>query len=676
MSTQRGNKNSDAIRILQRDRDASARATHLKAEIGMVPNSTIERKIMSTKTSIKRIALVAAAALTLGGFSAVSANAAAPGTTTPFYVSTADSAQYAKDGTVGAATETAGGVAGPYNYVVLTAGSSLAAGATLGLAVSGVNGTVSVTHQGATAGVDTLTVSGSSVTSNTNAINTAAIKILTPTVGNITVVVSALVDSSGTVSTTTLQTITITVGSAATSGTYSAATSSAYIAAGETNTASADAVVTKQKTYTATDSATASIIVSYLDVNSAAIRETLTATIISGPGALAKSVIPANASGTGTAFNQDSKYLAWDSRTVLPGSNLKAYANGPQASDSVNNYSSSLYTDGNGNVGFYVFANGAAGVSTIAIKNAAGTVIATKTLTFTGTDVSSIAITTLKGSVNGDAGARTSEVISAVLKDSSGNLVTGLAWAPTVTYSVATLGTLSQNSGASGQPDTTTSTTSGVVTYGWNAPTALYGPVTVTLTDPTTKATASATITIASQIASTVSVAAPTADLGNTFSYTVTLKDANGYAIPDGIAASNYISSVTSNGGIGSPDLTAKVAAGVITLKVTGPIVPISAGTGAFLLTGTAGTANSYLVKTLTGTTVTASFSVNGITGDSSSLAYDAASAATDAANNAYEEAQNATQAASDALAAVKALAVQVKALIALVNKIKAKLKA
>ena len=84
MSTPRRKKVSDAIRILQRKRDASARATHLKAEIGMVPNSTIERKIMSTKTSIKRIALVAAAALTLGGFSVItagSANAAASAAT-------------------------------------------------------------------------------------------------------------------------------------------------------------------------------------------------------------------------------------------------------------------------------------------------------------------------------------------------------------------------------------------------------------------------------------------------------------------------------------------------------------------------------------------------------------------------------------------------------------------
>ena len=88
-----GKKVSAAVRILQRNRDASARATHLvvkkyplityekallgQATGGKFPSVTfLERKKMSTKTSFKRIALVAAAALTLGGFSAVSAHAA------------------------------------------------------------------------------------------------------------------------------------------------------------------------------------------------------------------------------------------------------------------------------------------------------------------------------------------------------------------------------------------------------------------------------------------------------------------------------------------------------------------------------------------------------------------------------------------------------------------------
>ena len=66
-------KVSGAIRILQQKRDASARATHLKAENWKFQSSTIERKQMSTKTSFKRIALVAASALAFGGLAVISA---------------------------------------------------------------------------------------------------------------------------------------------------------------------------------------------------------------------------------------------------------------------------------------------------------------------------------------------------------------------------------------------------------------------------------------------------------------------------------------------------------------------------------------------------------------------------------------------------------------------------
>ena len=60
----------------------------LFAQAGLrnVRSSTIERKIMSTKTITKRIALVAASALAIGGFTAVSANAA---TVTAAYTFTA-----------------------------------------------------------------------------------------------------------------------------------------------------------------------------------------------------------------------------------------------------------------------------------------------------------------------------------------------------------------------------------------------------------------------------------------------------------------------------------------------------------------------------------------------------------------------------------------------------------
>jgi len=71
---------SSAIRILQKIRDASARATHLKAASRKYLETTIERKQMSTKTNFKRIALVAVAALGLGVLSSVPSNAAITGT--------------------------------------------------------------------------------------------------------------------------------------------------------------------------------------------------------------------------------------------------------------------------------------------------------------------------------------------------------------------------------------------------------------------------------------------------------------------------------------------------------------------------------------------------------------------------------------------------------------------
>jgi len=58
------------------DRDVSARATHLKAAKGNVLLTTTERKRMSTKTTFKRIALVAVAALGLGVLSVAPSSAA------------------------------------------------------------------------------------------------------------------------------------------------------------------------------------------------------------------------------------------------------------------------------------------------------------------------------------------------------------------------------------------------------------------------------------------------------------------------------------------------------------------------------------------------------------------------------------------------------------------------
>ena len=65
------NKVSSVLRIVRGERDALVRTAHFKAASENVSFATIERKIMSTKTTFKRVALVAVASLGFGVLSSV-----------------------------------------------------------------------------------------------------------------------------------------------------------------------------------------------------------------------------------------------------------------------------------------------------------------------------------------------------------------------------------------------------------------------------------------------------------------------------------------------------------------------------------------------------------------------------------------------------------------------------
>ena len=99
-------------------------------------------------------------------------------------------------------------------------------------------------------------------------------------------------------------------------------------------------------------------------------------------------------------------------------------------------------------------------------------------------------------------------------------------------------------------------------------------------------------------------------------------------------------------------------------------VVPTGATTitTTFTLTGTAGTANSYLAKTLTGTKVAAEFAVSNpsidAATDAANEAAQAASDATDAALAAADAADAATTKAQEAVDAVATLSAQVSKLI------------
>lgn len=109
------NQVSPVIRISRGERDASARATHLKAASRKYLETTIERKQMSTTTNFKRIALVAVAALGLGVLSSVPSQAAVSGLTVTVVNGTSTAA---KSDSTTAATFTISGFVGPNDSVV------------------------------------------------------------------------------------------------------------------------------------------------------------------------------------------------------------------------------------------------------------------------------------------------------------------------------------------------------------------------------------------------------------------------------------------------------------------------------------------------------------------------------------------------------------------------------
>jgi hypothetical protein len=568
---------------------------------------------MSTKTTIKRVALVAAVALTLGGFSAVSASAASASTI----------AQVAGTGDNGV-----GAVAGPANSVQVLV--------TVDPTVSPRKGYVTVSG-----GTITSAVSGAVIAANgLSAVVSASdsLTISTPTAGSI-VITEYDATSASNFSSTASVTKTITVNATAISGTYSVANSSVYLVSGDTNTAvSADSAAITFPNTAATvgetstgGHAAATIQVVYRDANGSNItNDSITATIVSGPGTIAGYRDSATATTIANAIQ----------------------------------YSSSV-TSQNGAANFVIWANGQTGVSTITVKNSAGTVLATKTLTFASTTPASIKVKVLKAYVSNAAVSVNAFAYN--VYDSAGNEIKALTTAPTV--AVAT-GVTANGSVLCG---TTYDTTNGYFTCAVTATAAttasakdLVDAYTFTAV---TGVTTTASVNYVSPVAATVTVKGPdSASPGDKITYTFTALNANGNPIPDAAyAPGTFIASVSPSANLVSNPFgatssdTITTVAGVATASTYAPYGGTLTLT--WTLSGTAGVANSALAKTLTATTVAATTTIAGSA--DSALAVDAANAATDAANAAAEEASNATEAASEALAAVNALATTVASLIA-----------
>ncbi len=570
---------------------------------------------MSTKTSFKRIALVAASALAIAGFSAVPSHAAAATTATAASITP---------------------VVGTYNAITVVLGTD---DKNLAVTSSGVGSILVPVIAPVTANVATTGVTSTSAT-----IFHAAAATAVPGNADNDVFAAANFSFSSNSATAGTQTITIkgdktatitftiTWGAATLVGLPSATNSTSILS---TTTATpfagtSDATISAINTANLR-AATVKVILKDSQATSAVIAsKALTATVTGA-------ALVGGSTGTGLADNTytDATVTGTLGRSIT------------------------VNTDALGQAFFGIFADGNSGTGTITITQGT-TVISTEAVTFYGA-VASLKATAKK--VAAGTGAATTGALDVIAYDANNVVVP----AQNITVTSGTTATIASFTETTSTAAEAAAGTAAVDVTGVSGKS---GAVVLTIKDTATGLiSTTVTLNVGLVQAKTVTVALDSASYtaGDLVTMTITGLDSSGYPVADstGTAASLAI---TTNGAVQGTLPTAsafKLGKQVITFYA--PLVSTEfkanvklVGVGGLLEWATA----------LNDTTIVATASVQGDA--TAALALDAANAATDAANNAYDEAQNATQAASDALAAVTALAKQVKSLIDMVKKLTA----
>jgi hypothetical protein len=647
------------------------RAFFAQADLRIVRGSTIERKQMST--TIKRIALVAVAALGLGVMSVAPSTATTNADTLTLSAATAaqltgetatatsavatlsylaDSAADSMSVTVSLVSAPATSVALP--RLLLTETSSAQVRETV---------TAAVTPLASTTGIaaNTPVFVVPSGTPPVNAVAKFRVYLNAPTVaGTYVVRVTPAVTGVGVLN-AAAQTLTITV-TAAPKDDLVAATATSIINAGETASATADVVVTSTRTQGTTlagTAAAATIKITTLNKAGLAAGESFTATI-AGPGVLG--------SGANT------------------GAGTPPIIDGPTPTARV-------LVVKNGDV-VQVFPDGTSGVATITIASMLGVELAKETVTFFGAPATITA--TVKKPVLGGTSA-VAEVLEVVVKDSAGVNVSNLT--------TTGLGVISSDT-------TKIATTYGATTSAYSTTTGAYlvhvTPVAAGTANLTVTTKTAATDTDGINAAATVSVRVGGAKAkldgltvatdktsyapGEVITITITPTDAAGLVLADdsqtvfttaGIVTSHQLTATsTTQAPITNADVLTVL--GVGTLKFYAPNIE-----GDLTLSWTRSTAFETAANdSLKGSIVVAVSSPGTAAAtDAANEAKDAADAATDAALAAAEAADAATTAAQEASDAVAALSEsvtkliaglqsQIKSLAAVVAKIAKKVKA
>jgi hypothetical protein len=670
MSPKNNNKQvSAAVRILQQKRDASARATHLmvkndslityeKAFEGQAvvkkffTTTFLERKIMSTKTITKRIALVAASALAIAGFSAVPATAAAATmpafvwskttTTGPAETALATSKYTASKvlnaNGISSFTVTAGDTVTP--HFAPTSGSSGATTDSLTVAIKGLGNLILN---------DTMTASSSDFTSA----NGVKHFTVTSIPGTYTLVATVKVaGASGNYDLTSEVTMVVVAGTTLsvplssallTTGTTAASTTTDKIAASASKTLGSEAAKVK---------------VSLNNADGTAVVGTSNTISVSmtGPGYVAWLNSAANEAGA-TACESTPTYSATKGRSVTT-----------QTADALGYLT--------------ICADGSEGATSVAISvtDAAGvtTALATKNVVFYGTVA---AISIHKTNFNhGKAGGGS---LTSATGDATGDTITYMPAFVVATKSAAgNMADIASNAVPTIVSSATTVVASGVCAkdddpdYGTGVA-GYYGCSFTTASSAKSGDKATLTVRTADPASTTGGFLTTTIEVtvGGSVAKEVISFDKSSYS-----AGEAMVVTITATDSAGNPAFDGAASPALTGSKAVGGALPAA---GYYVLGKKATTAGALWAPAIGGeftvigtgtdaakTAISATVSVEG--DQSSSLALDAANAATDAANNAYDEAQNATQAASDALAAVTALAAQVTSLIASVKKLTA----
>jgi len=320
-----------------------------------------------------------------------------------------------------------------------------------------------------------------------------------------------------------------------------------------------------------------------------------------------------------------------------------------------------------------VWSNGTAGTATITTTTVSGLVIGTETITFTGS-VTGLAVTksyntmTDYGTIVRSGGRTSGDLVEITATDSGARAVDGLTLT-CVSASPSVITGCTVTAAADGTGEYYLSFSSAA-----NSLSGQSAVVTVRVVDPavttsTAYLTTTVTLTLGGTVyTETVSFDKATYSPGEGMVITRTAKDSLGNPVYDGAASV----ALTSNKVLGGSALasctyyagkctTETMSAGAVLVKYN---TYAPAASGAFTVSGLGG----YLGGTLLSATATvsddAATAAASAAGDAAAEATDAANAATDAANAAAEAADAATAAAQDAADAVAALSAQVASLI------------